>query len=189
MKIAVVGLGAIGSFFVDAVRSTDAEFTLIDFDKVEAKNVASQNFDKRDVGKNKATVLTQRLKKLGAKVSAKTVKVTSDNAEILLRDIDLVVDCTDNNKARSSIYQGAEANVLHIAIDGNGVLGIIEWDSFDLIDDAEEGTPTCEDGQNRAHHVFVAAAAAKVVQYWIKDGRTKDLEIRGVSVGRLLYGW
>src|SRR5215207_8564154 len=45
-RIAVCGIGALGSTAVQYLRNVDAELRLIDFDRVESKNLAAQWFVK-----------------------------------------------------------------------------------------------------------------------------------------------
>jgi len=192
MKIALVGLGALGSFLADALRGTPGlkQLYLIDHDRVEHKNVAGQLYGQRDIGKKKAEVTRQRLQLLGVPfaVGTRPRKLTISNAGFILGGLkpDLVIDCTDNTAARLAVLAGtaiADAPSLHVAIDARGVHGTVIWgEHLGVLDRAEEGTPTCEDIENRPHHMLVAAVAAKCVLFYARDERRRSAIIRGASV-------
>src|SRR5271157_6501633 len=105
-KVTVVGVGALGSHFVQFLRSEDVEFKLIDFDRVEQKNTLSQFHGKPGVGKLKVQGLQSTLSLLwGMKVEVNTNKLTEENAQQLLAGADLIVDCLDNAEARRIIQR------------------------------------------------------------------------------------
>jgi tRNA A37 threonylcarbamoyladenosine dehydratase len=60
MTITIVGVGALGSHVVQFLRNLDVTLRLVDFDRVEAKNVMSQFYGQPNVGKNKAVALLQQ---------------------------------------------------------------------------------------------------------------------------------
>lgn len=60
--IVVVGVGALGSHVVQALRNVEATLRVIDFDRVEQRNVASQFHGKPNVGKLKVQSLQQSMK-------------------------------------------------------------------------------------------------------------------------------
>src|SRR5206468_1313898 len=101
MKIVFCGGGALGSHGLFLARDLEHELAVIDFDRVETKNLASQWFVKQMVGRNKATALkTQLLNFYDVRLQDYTVKLTSLNAETILGPADLVVECFDNAESR-----------------------------------------------------------------------------------------
>lgn len=185
MKIALVGVGAVGSFFFDLARNTpNVEWLLIDGDKVETKNLAAQVFRPQAVGRNKAeaAALVSRVEHR-INCRACSVMLSSHNAETLLKEQDLIVDCTDNPKARKVIMATGEAlgiPSVHCGIDANGTLGIVRWRENFIPEDGGEGAHTCEDATNRPHHALTAALLAKVVLFFVKDGRRREVTIEGL---------
>src|SRR6476660_4592441 len=104
MKIVFCGGGALGSHALFLARDLEHELAVIDFGRVESKNLASQWFVKQMVGKNKATALkTQLLNFYDVKLQDYTVKLTALNADAILGSADLVVDCFDNAEGRCVI--------------------------------------------------------------------------------------
>ena len=169
MKILFCGGGALGSHALllarDIVR--DQEVSVIDFDRVKTRNLASQWFVKQMVGKPKATALKlQLLNFYGVALDrVHTVKLTKLNAEPLLRDFDLLVDCFDNAAARELVQRHArvhDVSCIHAGLAANGEFAAIRWDA-DFVIDAEDvpGQPTCEgDG----FLPVIASACAALVQ-------------------------
>src|SRR2546427_13121260 len=97
MKILFCGGGALGSHGLFLARDLEHELAVIDFDRVETKNLASQCFVKQMIGKNKATALKmQVLNFFDVKFQAYAIKLKSLNVETILGSADLVVECFDN---------------------------------------------------------------------------------------------
>jgi len=98
IKIAVVGVGAIGSFLSEfLVRSGFKKIKIIDRDFVEPENLSCQNFLKEDIGLPKALVLANKLKKIDESIelSYEIIDLNYKNIEVL-KDSDIVFDCVDN---------------------------------------------------------------------------------------------
>src|SRR5689334_25270693 len=100
-RLVICGVGALGSTAVQLLRNVDAELRLVDFDRVESKNLAAQWFVKQSVGKNKAEAARLQLAYFyGAKAEAMGVRLASTNAAQLLAGAALAVDCFDNADSR-----------------------------------------------------------------------------------------
>ncbi|MBR9700057.1 hypothetical protein GOV09_06375 [Candidatus Woesearchaeota archaeon] len=87
MKMAIVGLGALGSQVAELIKG---ELILIDRDVVEEKNLERQNYRKEDVGKEKAKAM-ERVKPYKSIVA----DLNHKNIDIL-DEAELILDCTDN---------------------------------------------------------------------------------------------
>lgn len=100
-KVAVMGLGAVGSFAVEALaRSGVGNFLLIDSDKIQITNINRQlyalhstlNKAKTDAAKERVLDINPK-----CKVETKQVFVNSDNLnEIFAAKVDLVIDAIDS---------------------------------------------------------------------------------------------
>ena len=109
--VVVVGVGALGSHLLLLCRNLPIRLTVVDFDRVERKNTLSQFHSKMGVGRNKAQALQQALQGLfGLQIGAVPHRLTEDNAQTILRDADLIVDCVDNAPTRQLIQQVAAAS-------------------------------------------------------------------------------
>ncbi len=103
-KVAVFGLGALGSPITDALaRAGVGELKLIDRDFIEKSNLNHQIlFDESDVGKPKAEIAEKRVRRINSQVQVegKVTHVGQNNIEDLIKDVDLVMDGTDNLEVR-----------------------------------------------------------------------------------------
>ena len=180
--IAVVGAGALGSHLVLFARNLDARFTVIDFDRIEQKNVYSQFHTKMGVGRNKAQALRQAVHGLfGSRVEAIPHRLTVDNAEALLAGADLLVDCVDHGPTRALLAEIALARgvpCLHGALAADGAYARLMWAPRFRIDEVELGGATCEDGEHLPFIALVAARMAHLIQQFLGEGVARDLHLR-----------
>lgn len=190
MKITIIGVGALGSHLVQALRNEDVTLKVIDFDKVEMKNVQSQFHFKNAVGKKKTEALKQAMQFCyGRKLEVVGNKLTTDNVEQLLGGADLLIDCLDNGAARRLVQGYARANdvpCLHGALAADGAFGRAIWDeSFVIDDEGDGGAATCEDGEFLPFIMLSAAHLAQAAQRFIKDGRKVGYSISPAGVEKI----
>jgi len=166
-KITIVGVGALGSHVALLLRNV-ADLHVIDFDRIEQKNVSSQFHGKTNVGKLKAPSFQQTMSFLfGTKIQATPHKLTKDNKLQLLAGSDLLLDCLDNGEARRIVQSFARSTgtpCLHGALAADGGFGRVIWDENFEIDEAATGGATCEDGAHLPFIAVVASLLAKAAQ-------------------------
>ncbi len=175
MRIVICGVGALGSAVAVACRNLGASLRLIDFDRVESKNLQSQAFVKQSVGKNKAAALKMQLQNFyGLKVEAMGVRLSETNVAALLEGAGLVVDCFDNAPSRgvlSEHVRAAGVACVHGALSADGTYGMVRWDEVFTADAADApGQPTCEDGEHLPFIAIVSAVLAQTVAEFVRDG-------------------
>lgn len=186
--VTVVGCGFVGSIFTDEYLKRQFAGNLpqnwrhIDFDTVDDRNAANQNFLVDDQGKYKAQVLSERAMRSGKLTEAVTERLTPDNMETLLADSLLIVDGVDNLETRQLLWgygMRTGVPVLHLGISEQGT-GKVEWthpahDTFSLapqhtigkpvVDPKSGVTPPCELARMRGVGLntgFAAAMAAAI---------------------------
>ena len=176
MKILFCGGGALGSHALFLARDLEHELAVIDFDRVETKNLASQWFVKQMVGKNKATALkTQLLNFYGVKLQDYGVRLTALNVETILGGADLVVECFDNAESRRIVQEFARDKskaCVHAGLAANGEFGVVRWDKDFVID--EEGAPgqaTCEGRGFLPIILRVSSSLVASLQFFLADKR------------------
>lgn len=105
-RILVIGAGALGSFSLELLTRAGAGFIrVIDRDIVELDNIQRQALyceqDARD-RTPKVFAAQARLRGVNSDVLIDPIfdDLTASNAETLVKDVDLVLDCTDNFEAR-----------------------------------------------------------------------------------------
>jgi hypothetical protein len=197
-KVVIVGAGALGSHTAMLLRG-EAELKVIDFDRIEQKNVLAQFHAKTLVGKNKAEALKQTMNFLwGTKVEAIPHKLTSENARQMLLSAKLVIDCLDNAEGRFAIRNairvaktstptgGVHLDVkpsedrvacLHGALSAGGELGRVVWDDHFTIDSASEGAATCEGGEHLPFIAMTASYLAYAAQQFLRHGKKTSYHV------------
>ena len=190
MKITIIGVGALGSHLVQALRNEEVALKVIDFDRVEMRNVASQFHLKNTVGKKKTDALKQAMQFCyGYKVDVVGHKLTADNRDQLLGGADLLVDCLDNGEARR-LVQGFARDTgipcLHGALAADGGFGRVIWDELFVIDDeGSAGAATCEDGEFLPFIQVVSAYMAVAIQWFLKRSQRVGYSISPAGVEKI----
>lgn len=181
MHVTLIGVGALGSHLLQFGRNWPVTFTVVDFDRVEQRNVMAQFHSRMGVGRNKATAVQQALQGLfGLRVKAVPHRLGEDNVSTLLASADLVLDCVDNLPTRVVIQDHVRASgqpCLHGALAADGSYARLMWDEHFVADGAADGAVTCEDGEHLPFVALVAARMASVVQAFLQDGRRQSLHV------------
>lgn len=103
-RVLVVGLGALGAPVVQYLAAAGVgTLGIADFDEVTVGNLQSQVIHgSRDVHRPKTASARDSIKAVNPKIKAEAIqeKLDADNVSDIIRDYDIVVDCTDNYKAR-----------------------------------------------------------------------------------------
>ncbi len=176
MKVVFCGGGALGSHALFLARDLQHELAVIDFDRVETKNLASQWFVKQMVGKNKATALKMQLLNFyDVKLQDYTVKLTALNIDTILKEAGLVVECFDNAESRRVVQtyvRTKQKRCIHAGLAANGEFGVVRWDEHFTID--EEGAPgqaTCEGRGFLPIILRVSGSLVASLQFFLADGQ------------------
>jgi molybdopterin/thiamine biosynthesis adenylyltransferase len=173
--VTIVGVGALGSHVAQFLRNA-AKLRVIDFDRVEQKNVLSQFHAKSSLGRAKVVALQQTLAFLfGTKIDGVPHKLVAGNAKELLGNVELIVDCLDNLDARSIVRHFARSHgvpCLHGALAADGSFGRVIWDEEFTIDgEFAAGAATCENGAHLPLIGLVACYLARAAQEFLDTGR------------------
>ena len=185
--VIVIGVGALGSHLVQFIRNEKVGIRIVDFDRVEQKNVMSQFHGKPGVGKSKVEALKQTMDFL-FKRSVQTVghKLVDNNVDQLMKGATLVVDCLDNGVARKSVQDYVRNHglpCLHGALAPGGEFGRSIWDEQFVIDsEAGSGAATCEDGEFLPFIALTAAYMARSIQVFLRDQKKIGFSISPVGV-------
>jgi molybdopterin/thiamine biosynthesis adenylyltransferase len=176
MKILFCGGGALGSHGLFLARDLQHELAVIDFDRVETRNLASQWFVKQMVGKNKATALKMQLLNFyDVKLRDYTVKLTELNVETILADVGLVVECFDNATSRRVVQNHVRAKqkpCVHAGLAANGEFGVVRWDQhFTIDEESSPGQATCEGRGFLPLILRVTSSLVASIQFFLADGR------------------
>ncbi len=118
-KVAVFGLGAVGSFATEALaRSGVGHLRLIDFDRVEPSNLNRQLFALHStLGRKKAKIARERVLDIhpGCSVDICDIFANADSLDMLLSaDLDVVVDAIDGLNAKVNLLAAARQMKLDV---------------------------------------------------------------------------
>jgi hypothetical protein len=187
--IAFCGVGALGSHAAVLCRNLDATLRLVDFDRVESKNLASQAYVKASIGKNKVEALKLQLMNFhGIRAEAFGVRLVATNALAVLGTADLIVDCFDNAASRavlSDFARSAGKPLLHAGIAGDGTMGLVRWDARFVADvEDAEGQATCEEGRGLPLIGLISATIARTLQDHLVRGEQHDWLVTLSGVAR-----
>lgn len=178
-SIVIVGVGALGSHVVQLLRN-EAHINVVDFDRIESKNLLSQFHSKIGTGKFKALALQQTMNYLwGTRIGAITNKLVLGNVKIL-EGQDLVVDCVDNATSRrliQTVCRELKIPCLHGGLAADAQFGRVVWSERFVPDEADAGAPTCEDGAALPFIGIVSAYLARAAQMFLRDGVRAGFEI------------
>jgi molybdopterin-synthase adenylyltransferase len=184
--IVIVGVGALGSHLVQLIRNEKVDIRVIDFDRVEQKNVMSQFYGKPGVGKSKVEALKQTMDFLFKRqLTVVGNKLVAENIDVLLKGATLVVDCLDNAASRKLVQDYVRKHdlpCLHGALAPGGEFGRSIWDDRFVIDsEVGAGAATCEDGEFLPFIALTAAYMARSIQIFLKDGKKIGFSISPVG--------
>ena len=109
MKILIIGCGGVGSWLIreitEAVRQEQIEptirFDIADNDMVELRQLDYQNFNTKDIGKNKAGVLANRYKDYAFIYPIKERILKREQLE----GYNLIICCADNTLVREMLFR------------------------------------------------------------------------------------
>ena len=103
-KVLVVGCGGLGSPVIDLLsRAGIGKIGIMDHDKVNISNLHRQvMFTSDDIGKYKVNILKKKISKINKKVKVKIYRNKADEKNLgkILKQYDVIVDGTDNFKAK-----------------------------------------------------------------------------------------
>jgi molybdopterin/thiamine biosynthesis adenylyltransferase len=110
VRLVFCGVGALGSHAAVLCRNLGVGLALVDFDRVESKNLLAQAFTKQSLGRNKAEALRLQLLNFhGVRAEAFPVRLEQTNVGALAAGAGLLVDCLDNVAGRTVLSSHARA--------------------------------------------------------------------------------
>jgi molybdopterin/thiamine biosynthesis adenylyltransferase len=176
----IIGCGGIGSYLTAQVNRLclkgqieNVLFTVADDDNVEEKNILYQDFDEKDIFKNKAKVLAKRHDFLALE---KKIRKAED-----LKGFDLIILAVDNTATRKLVYDYCYENkkdYIDLRSTGRGVCYFSSVDDKKEVEDKlGEISEVGNSCQNRSElnagiiqngNVIIAAIGSQLVLNWTR---------------------
>ncbi len=106
--IGIAGLGGLGSnAAISLARAGVGKIVLVDFDKVEEKNLSRQYYFLDQVGKLKVEALKENIKKINpeTKVETYNMRLKKGSMEQPFKDVDLVIESLDNAETKAAFIE------------------------------------------------------------------------------------
>lgn len=104
--VAICGLGGLGSHIAVALaRAGIGQLILIDFDRVDLTNLHRQQYYVSQIGMFKTEAIAANLYQINPYIQLKThtVKITEKNAEVLLREADIICEAFDDAETKAML--------------------------------------------------------------------------------------
>jgi len=178
-RITVCGAGSLGANLVEQLaRCGCTGLTVIDRDRLEEQNLATQPYSRGELGAYKASILSAQLyRALGLEVMAVNKEVDPANAARLLRGAQLVVDCFDNRASRLCLQETCRLHqipLLHAGL--NGDYAEVVWDEVYKVPSGA-GEDVCDYPLARNLVTLTVACLAEVIFGWLDTQDCQNLSI------------
>ena len=106
-SVLIIGIGGLGSSVIQYLNAAGVgKIGIVDYDKVELSNLNRQLiYKENDLGKSKVDVAKNYISKLNSstKIEIFEMRIDEKNLPNIIRDYDILADCTDNLETRLSI--------------------------------------------------------------------------------------
>jgi tRNA threonylcarbamoyladenosine dehydratase len=166
--IVVVGIGGVGSWTVEALaRNAIGQLTLIDLDNIAESNVNRQiHALEANFGKAKVTAMQERVLQINPICKVHEIEdfITPDNVVDVLRfDADVIIDCTDDAKAKVALASFCKLNQRYLMMSGSagGRLDPTRIQTSDLASVTDDKLLAKVRNQLRRDHGFPKASNTK----------------------------
>lgn len=185
-RITVCGAGSLGANLVEQLARCGATgLTVIDRDRLEEQNLATQPYGRSELGGYKATLLSALVyRALGSQVTAVAKELTPDTAARLLRGSQLVVDCLDNRAGRLCVQEACrkfEIPLLHGGL--NGDYAEVVWDAAYTVPSGA-GEDVCDYPLARNLVTLTVSTLAESILTWLdnEDQQSWSLTLRDFAI-------
>lgn len=171
---------------ISLARAGIGKLILIDFDQVDLTNLHRQQYQISQIGMFKAEALSDNLRQINPYIELEThtVKITEENAVLLLRKADIICEAFDDAEAKAMLTDLVlEKMPGKYFVAASGMAGFKDANAIqtrkitehfylcgDLVSDVSDGVGLV------ASRVMICAAhqAHKVLQILLKEGQTNE---------------
>lgn len=175
-QIVIFGVGANGSQLADHLtRMGFRKMAIFDKDRVDADNVFSQIYNKKEQGVLKVEAMKTRIfLTTGVTVETEHRAVTKENIAKIVKKYPadtVFIDCFDNEESRRLLYDNIPG-CLHLGLAENYCE--VVWNERYRVPKRPDGVDVCEYPQARSLALIAVAIAAEVVSNFMATGKKQD---------------
>ena len=178
-KVVICGAGAIGANLAEGlVRVGVRQITVIDFDRIEERNLSTQPWGRRELGQRKARMLGNRLHRdLGVELVAVCDRLHAENSVEMLSGYDLIIDAFDNSASRKAAQDGARTLAIPCVHAGMADgYGEVVWDEVYRVPEGVH-EDLCDYPLARALVTLVVGAALEVCVQFLTEGVRRHAQV------------
>jgi adenylyltransferase/sulfurtransferase len=182
-KITIIGAGGLGCVVANLLSRMNINFTIVDDDIVDDTNLERQIlFNKEDLLKKKVDVVKEKLKEFSS-IKAINERLNEKNIKKIIKNSDLVIDCTDNIKTRKIINEYCIKNnipwIYSGAVGNIGTIYLIKNNAcFECINSNKDGETSCEIGVSNSIVSIIGAWTVNIAMQYLLDEKTEYKLIR-----------
>jgi molybdopterin/thiamine biosynthesis adenylyltransferase len=177
--LTVCGAGAVGSHLVDNLaRQGLRRLTVIDSDRVKARNVGTQIYAQSDAGAFKVELLQAEVfRAVGVEIVAVRKRLSAQNVRRLLDGADLVIDGFDNHESRLVVAEHCRTvriSCLHVGLSAD--YGEVIWNDGYRVpgDSLQPGANACNYPLARNLIQIAVALASEAVLRFLLEGQQRN---------------
>jgi len=193
-KVVIIGIGGLGCTVSNLLARMKVNLILIDDDIVDDTNLERQTlFEIKDLLKPKSLVAKEKLEQF-TKINSVNERLTYENIDkIIMKDIDLVIDCTDNIETRLLINKYCHDNnipwIYTGAVGNIGIIYFIDKDRpcYECINKNKQGETSCEIGVLNTIVTSVASIATHcAIEFLVNKKIENDIiRISGYEITKI----
>lgn len=192
-NVLVVGVGGLGCTVANLLARLKINLILIDDDIVDNTNLERQIlYSNKDLLKSKVESSKEKLSEF-SNIKAINERLTNKNISKIIsnpKEIDLVIDCTDNIETRllinkycsknkiNWIYSGAVSNIGAIYFIDNKSESSNAKACFECINQNKDGETSCEIGVLNSLVVMVASMTVNIAVNYLTNGKIEEKMLR-----------
>jgi len=185
--VLIVGVGGLGCTVANLLARLSVNLILVDYDVVSQSNLERQIlFDKDDISKKKVVVAKKKLEQF-TNIKIIDDGIAKDNiVKIIPKNIDLVIDCTDNAPTRLIINDYCKKNninwIYSAAVCNIGAIYFIDnkhdGPCYSCINQEKSGETSCQIGVLNSLVVMIASMTVNIAVSYLTDGKVEDKLLR-----------
>ena len=185
--VLIAGVGGLGCTVANLLARVEINLVLVDYDVVSQSNLERQIlYDKNDLSKKKVVVAKKKLEQF-TNIKIIDDGITEENiSKIISKNIDLVIDCTDNVKARLLLNKYCKKNKINwiysAAVCNIGAIYFIDNKNnspcYECIQQEKEGNTSCQVGVLNSLVVMVASMSVNIAVNYLTNGKIEDKLLR-----------